>query len=101
MSIFHVTGYIEEKDANKYLIFNSADENKEILKKYNEVFDGIRDEIITINDGMKIDYEKDYVKIKFISIDDLPINEPLKFHLMTITKRSIFKEDGKLYPQVF
>ena len=50
---------------------------------------------------MKIDYEKDYVKIKFISIDDLPINEPLKFHLMTITKRSIFKEDGKLYPQVF
>ena len=27
---------IEEKDANKYLIFDSADENKELLKKYND-----------------------------------------------------------------
>ena len=38
-------------------------------------------------------------KIKFNSDDDLPLKKPLKFHLMTI--RSIFEEDGKLYPQVF
>ena len=56
-------GYIEEKDTNKYLIFDSTDENKEILKKYDEVFDGIRDEIIAINGAKKIDYEKDYMKI--------------------------------------
>ena len=58
-----MTGYIEEKDTNKYLIFDSTDENKEILKKYDEVFDGIRDEIIAINGAKKIDYEKDYMKI--------------------------------------
>ena len=58
-----VTGYIEEKDTNKYLIFDSTDENKEILKKYDEVFDGIRDEIIAINGGKKNDHEKDYMKI--------------------------------------
>ena len=29
----HANGYIEEKDANKYLIFDSKDENKELLKK--------------------------------------------------------------------
>ena len=91
LSIFHVTGYIKEKDTNKYLIFDSADENKEILKKYNEVFDGIRDEITAINDGKEIDYEKDFMKVKFISNDISPINEPLKFHLMTITIRSIFE----------
>ena len=34
-------------------------------------------------------------------IDDLPLNKLLKFHLMTITIRSVFEEDGKLYPQVF
>ena len=45
-------------------------------------------------------YEKDYMKIKFIS-DNLPLNKSLKFHNMTITIRSVFKEDGKLYPQVF
>ena len=46
-------------------------------------------------------YEKDYMKIKFNSDDDLPLNKPLKVHLMTITIRSVFEEDGKLYPQVF
>ena len=46
-------------------------------------------------------YEKDYMKIKFNSDDDIPLNKPLKFHLMTITIRSVFEEDSKLYPQVF
>ena len=31
--IDHASGYIEEKNGNKYLIFDSVDENKEILKK--------------------------------------------------------------------
>ena len=51
--------------------------------------------------GDECDYEKDYMKIKFNSDDNLPLNKPLKFHNMTITIRSVFKEDGKLYPQVF
>ena len=46
-------------------------------------------------------YEKDYIKIKFNSDVDLPLNKPLKFHLMTITIKPVFEEDGKLYPQVF
>ena len=41
LRINHASGYIEEKDANKYLIFDSTDENKELLKKYNDVFNGI------------------------------------------------------------
>ena len=41
------------------------------------------------------------MEIKFNSDDNLPLNKLLKFHLMTITIRSLFEEDGKLYPQVF
>ena len=41
------------------------------------------------------------MKIKFNSDDDLPLNKPLKFRLMTITIGSVFEEDGKFYPQVF
>ena len=41
------------------------------------------------------------MEIKFNSDDDLPLNKPLKFCLMTITIRPVFEEDGKLYPQVF
>ena len=43
--IDHASGYIEEKGMNKYLfliIFDSADENKELLKKYNDVWNGIK-----------------------------------------------------------
>ena len=47
------------------------------------------------------EYEKDYMKIIFNSDDDLPLNKTLKFHLMTITIRSVFEGDGKIYPQVF
>ena len=85
---------------NKYLVFDSTDENKELIKKYNDVFNGIRDKIKEINSD-ECDYEKDYMKIKFNSDDDLPLNKQLKFHNMTITIRSVFEEDDKLYPQVF
>ena len=41
------------------------------------------------------------MRIAFKSDDNLPLSKPLKFHNMTITIRSAFKEDDKLYPQVF
>ena len=46
-------------------------------------------------------YGKDYMKIKFNSDDDLPLKKPLKFHAIIINIKSVFEEDGKLYPQVF
>ena len=46
-------------------------------------------------------YGKDYMNIKFNSDDHLPLNKPLKFHLMTIIIRCIFSEDGKFHPQIF
>ena len=85
LTITHASGYIEEKNVNKYLVFNSMDENKELLKKYNDVFSGIRNKIKKISGD-----ECDYKKIKFNSDDDLPINKQLKFHNMIITIRSVF-----------
>ena len=34
LNIDHASGYITEKGSNKYLVFDSKDENKELLKKY-------------------------------------------------------------------
>ena len=100
LRINHASGYIEEKGVNKYLVFDSTDENKELLKKYNDVFDGIRGKIKEVSND-EYDYEKDYMNIKFNSDDDLPLKKPLKFHSMTITIRSVFEEDGKLYLKAF
>ena len=101
LRINHASGYIEEKNGNKYLIFDSVDENKEVLKKYADVWNGIKNKIRVIKDGKENDYGKDYMKIRFDSDDDLPLNKPLKFHVMTIIIRSVFEEDGKLYQQLF
>ena len=47
--------YIEEKNGSEYLIFDdSVSENKEVLKKYDEVWDGIKNKIKTINDNKKM-----------------------------------------------
>ena len=51
LGIGHGNGYIKEKRVNKYLIFDSADNNKELLKKYNDVFNGISDKIKEISSG--------------------------------------------------
>ena len=79
---------------------HSTDKNEELIKKHNDVFNGITDKIKEINSN-ECDYEKNYMKINFNSDDDLPLIKPLKFHLNTITIRSVFEEHGKLYPQVF
>ena len=100
LRIDHANGYIEEKGVNKYLVFDSTDENKELLKKYNDVWNGIKNKIKEVSDK-ECDHEKDCMKIKFNSDDNLPLNKPLKFHNMIITIRSVFEEDGKLYPQLF
>ena len=90
LRITNANGYIEE-------INDSVDEIKELIKKYNDVFNGIMGKIKEVSND-ECDYEKDYMKIKFNSDDNLPLNKPLKFHNMTITIRSVFEEDGKLYP---
>ena len=58
LHITHASGYIEEINGNKYLIFDSTDENEELFKKFNNVFNEIRDKIKTINGGKENDYEK-------------------------------------------
>ena len=99
LRVSHANGYIEEKNVNKYLTFDSTDKNKE-LKKYQDVWSGIKNKIEAVSSG-ECDYEKDYMKVKFNSDDDLPLNKPLKFHSVTIIIKSVFEEDGKLYLQVF
>ena len=66
LHITHASGYIEEINGNKYLIFDSTDENEELFKKFNNVFNEIRDKIKTINGGKENDYEKGIWKLNLI-----------------------------------
>ena len=68
--------------------------------KYIKLWDEIKNSIEKINNRSG-EYGKDFMKIKFNSDDNLPLNKTLKLHNVTIIIRSVFKEDGKFYPQVF
>ena len=48
-----------------------------------------------------VEYEKDFMKTKFNSDDNLPLNKKLNLHNITTFIRSVFEEDGKYYPQFF
>ena len=99
--INEVDGYIEEKNRSKYLVFDSTDENKEVLKKYTELWDRIKNEAEAIIGGKEGKYGKDFIKIKFDTDDDITLNKHLKLHLLTVIVRSVLKEDSTFYPQVY
>ena len=46
-----------EKSGNKYSVLVDVDENK-VLKKYEEVWKGVKKETETINGGKKFEYGK-------------------------------------------
>ena len=94
-------GHFEEKNKNKYLVLDDVDENKEMSKKYKEIWEGVKKEIETINSGEKIEYEEDYMKIRFKSNHGLPLNKPIKLCLLTIIIRSVLSENSKFYPQLY
>ena len=105
LMIGEVIVHIEENSGNKYLVFDFSGENKEVLKKCKELWDGIKNKIENINDGecnsVDCEYRKDFTKTKFDTVDDLPLNKPLNMHMLTIIVRTFLEDEGKLYPQVY
>ena len=57
--IHSATGYIKEKNGEKYLIIDSTE-------KYEEIFFEIRSEIETLNSGKKMYYEKTMLELELI-----------------------------------
>ena len=62
--------FIEEIDGSKYLNIASTDNNEDVLIRYTEVWEGIKDQIKKINNGSVGEYGMDYMKIKFNSDDN-------------------------------
>ena len=54
LMIDEMIGHFKEKNENKYLVLDDVDENKEVSKKYEEVWEGVKKEIETINGGKKL-----------------------------------------------
>ena len=78
------------------IIFGDSD----VLRKFANIWKSIRAKIEEITGGI-VQYDKDYIKIKFESNDNLPTYKIVNMHQVTIIIRSVFAQNGKFYPQLF
>ena len=83
------------KDDVWYLLISD-----DIFKKLVDIFESIKN-IITEKTGNAVDFDKDYMKIKFESNNIFPEGNDVNVRMATITIRAIFAQDGKYYPQLF
>ena len=60
LTIKEMIGHVEEKNENKYLLLDDADESKEVSNKYEEVWESVKNEIETINGGEKSNMRKNF-----------------------------------------
>ena len=86
------------KDDNVWylIIFGDAD----ILRKFANIWKSIRASIEENTDDI-VQYDKDYIKIKFESNDNLPTVNITNMHQVTIMIRLVFQKGKKLCPKIY
>ena len=86
------------KDDNVWylIIFGYAD----VLRNFANIWKSIRAKIEG-NTGHIVQYDKDYMKIKFESDNNLPKDNIVNMHKVTILIRSVFAQNSKFYPLLF
>ena len=88
-----VNGYFEEIYGSKYLMLVPTNENKEKIKKYEELRSKIRDLIRLITKNPD-NHDEKWMKIKFNSDDKLPLNKTIEVPCKIIVARAVFHEDN-------
>ena len=86
------------KSDNIWYLIIFGDEN--VLKKFANIWKSIRTKIKEKTGGI-VHYDKDYMRIKFESNENLPTYHIVNTHLATIIIRSVFAQNGKFSPQLF
>ena len=84
------------KDDAWYLVIS----DKDVYKKLADIFECIKNKI-TEKTCDALEYDNDYMKIKFESNNIFPTDKDVNIYTATIIIRAIFAKDGKYYPQLF
>ena len=97
LRIVDMKGQFEKgKDDAWYLVIS----DKDVYKKLVDIFESIKNKI-TEKTWDALEYDKDYMKIKFESNNIFPTDKDVNIHIATIIITAIFAKDGKYYPQLF
>ena len=84
------------KDDAWYLVIS----DKDVYKNLVDIFESIKKKI-TEKSWDALEYDKEYMKIKFESNNIFPIDKDVNIYTATIIIRAIFAKYGKYYPQLF
>ena len=85
------------KDDAWYLVISDKDD---VYKKLVDILESIKNKILE-KTWDALEYDKDYMKIKFESDNIFPTDKDVNIHVATIVIRAVFAKDGKYYPQLF
>ena len=66
--ISELDGFINEKSGSKYLNITLTDSNNDVLIKYGDAWNGIKNQIKKINDDSVVEYDKDYRTLNLIQM---------------------------------
>ena len=68
-------------------------------KTHEELLSKIRELISSVTKSTN-DYFEEYMRIKFNSNDELPLNKMIEIHSIIIVFRAVIQENNKYYPHV-
>ena len=98
LKIININGQFKKgKDDAWYLVISDKDD---VYKKLVDIFESIKNKI-TEKTWDALEYDKDYMKIKFESNNVFPSDKDVNIRVATIIIRAIFAKDSKYYPQLF
>ena len=98
LRIINMSGQFKKgKDDAWYLVISDKDD---VYKKLVDILKSIKNKI-TEKTWDALEYDKDYMKIKFESNNIFPTDKDVNIHIATIIIRAIFAKDDKYYPQLF
>ena len=87
----------KDKDDAWYLVISDKDD---VYKKLADILESIKNKIIE-KTWDALEYDKDYMEIKFESNNIFPTDKNVNIHVATIVITANFAKDGKYYPQLF
>ena len=86
-----------EGSSDRYLVIDLS--NKNVLNVFDDMFNFISNKINKIDGDDKQVYG--YIRLKFSSDVDLPLNKLIKFHTLTVLVACVIRKGNKFYPEIY
>ena len=94
--------YFECVNEEKYLVFALTDKNLDILENSKKLWDKSKIDIKKLEGIVgNLYFEKDIMKVKFDTDDNLVFNKIINVPMYAIVVKAVYEHDNKFYPRIY